>query len=153
MISSFKEALLYEKHSSGSVQCGVCARRCVIAPDKTGYCRVRKNIDGTLYALNYGLISSEAIDPIEKKPLYHFLPGTTTYSLGTFGCNFRCQNCQNHRISMPPESVYESIRQEKKLNRLGETITPEEVVQRALLLGTKSVSLTYNEPAVWFEFV
>ncbi|MDY0266912.1 MAG: AmmeMemoRadiSam system radical SAM enzyme [Methanimicrococcus sp.] len=153
MISPVKEALLYEKYSSGNVRCGVCARKCVIAPDKTGFCRVRKNIGGTLYALNYGFVSSEAIDPIEKKPLYHFLPGTTTYSLGTFGCNFRCLNCQNHKISMPSSPVYESLYRNKNQNRFGEIITPEEVVTRALLLETKSVSLTYNEPAVWFEFV
>ncbi len=153
MVSGLKKAMLFKSLLSGNVQCSVCARRCVIASGETGFCRVRKNIDGTLYALNYGYVSSEAIDPVEKKPLYHFLPGTTTYSLGTFGCNFRCRHCQNHTISMPGESVYNAIFSETGLSRFGEVVTPDEVVQRALLLETKSVSFTYNEPAVWVEFV
>ncbi|MBZ3934970.1 AmmeMemoRadiSam system radical SAM enzyme [Methanimicrococcus blatticola] len=153
MVSGLKEAMLFETLLSGDVRCGVCARRCTIAPDKTGFCRVRKNVGGTLYALNYGYISSEAIDPIEKKPLYHFLPGTTTYSLGTFGCNFHCRHCQNHAISMPDESVYKAMFSDLGLSRFGEVVTPDEVIQRALLLDTKSISFTYNEPAVWFEFV
>ncbi|WNY22997.1 hypothetical protein MmiHf6_02930 [Methanimicrococcus hongohii] len=153
MISGLKEAMLYETLLSGAVCCHVCSRRCTIAPDRLGFCRVRKNIDGKLYALNYGYVSSEAIDPVEKKPLYHFLPGTTTYSLGTFGCNFSCLHCQNHKISMPEESVYLAMSGDIGLSRFGEIITPEEVVQRALLLDTKSVSFTYNEPTVWYEFV
>ncbi|WNY28415.1 hypothetical protein MmiEs2_06000 [Methanimicrococcus stummii] len=153
MVSCFKEAMLFETLPSGDVRCGVCARRCVIAPDQTGFCRVRKNVGGVLYTLNYGYVSSEAIDPVEKKPLFHFLPGTTTYSLGTFGCNFSCRHCQNHKISMPGESVYNAMSTESGLSRFGEVVTPDEVVQRALLLDTKSVSFTYNEPAVWFEFI
>lgn len=153
MVSGLKEAMLFESLPSGDVRCRVCARRCLIAPDKTGFCRVRKNIGGTLYALNYGYVSSEAIDPVEKKPLYHFLPGTTTYSLGTFGCNFICLHCQNHTISMPGDSVYKAMLSDTGLSRFGEVVTPDEVIQRALLLDTKSVSFTYNEPTVWFEFV
>lgn len=114
MVSYLKEAMLYEAMlyetlPSGAVRCNVCARRCIIEPDSTGFCRVRKSIDGKLYALNYGYVSSEAVDPVEKKPLYHFLPGTTTYSLGTFGCNFSCLHCQNHKISMPDEAVYKTM--------------------------------------------
>ncbi|MDR0768180.1 MAG: radical SAM protein, partial [Methanosarcinales archaeon] len=153
MVSCLKEAMLYEALPSGSVRCNVCSRRCTIAPDRTGFCRVRKNIDGKLYALNYGYVSSEAVDPVEKKPLYHFLPGTTTYSLGTFGCNFSCLHCQNHKISMPNESVYTAMSAGLGLSRFGEIITPKEVVQRALFLEIESVSFTYNEPTVWFEFV
>ncbi|WP_318784950.1 AmmeMemoRadiSam system radical SAM enzyme [Methanimicrococcus hacksteinii] len=153
MGSAQREAMLYESLSSGAVRCHVCARRCTIAPGRTGYCRVRKNSDGVLYTQNYGYVSSEAIDPVEKKPLYHILPGTATYSLGTFGCNFSCLHCQNHRISMPDESVYSAVLSETGLSRFGEIITPDEVVQRALLLDTKSVSFTYNEPTVWYEFV
>lgn len=153
MVSGLKEAMLFDALPSGAVRCRVCARRCVIASGETGFCRVRKNLGGTLYALNYGYVSAEAIDPVEKKPLYHFLPGTTTYSLGTFGCNFSCRHCQNHTISMPGESVYKAMFSDTGLSRFGEVVTPEEVVQRALFLGTKSVSFTYNEPAVWFEFV
>lgn len=153
MVSSLKEAMFFESFPSGDVRCGLCARRCRIAPHKTGFCRVRKNIDGVLYSLNYGFVSSEAIDPVEKKPLYHFLPGTTTYSLGTFGCNFKCLHCQNHRISQPEDNIYSAMDKKLGLNRFGETVTPEEVVQRALMLDSKSISFTYNEPTVWYEFV
>lgn len=153
MVSALKEALLFETSDGGAVRCLVCARKCRILPNQAGFCRVRKNIGGTLYSLNYGYVSSEAVDPIEKKPLYHFLPGTTTYSLGTYGCNFSCRHCQNHSISMPNETVYRAVASETGLSRFGELITPEEVIQRALLLDTKSVSFTYNEPTVWFEFV
>lgn len=153
MVSTLKEAMMFKKLDSGDVQCNLCVHHCLISSGNTGRCRTRKNVDGTLYALNYGYVSSEAIDPIEKKPLYHFLPGTTTYSLGTFGCNFKCRHCQNHKISMPPENIYGAMLTGSGLSRFGEIITPEEVIQRALLLGTNSISFTYNEPTVWYEFI
>ncbi|MCL2549835.1 MAG: AmmeMemoRadiSam system radical SAM enzyme [Methanimicrococcus sp.] len=153
MVSSLKEAMFFESLPSGDVRCGLCAHRCRIAPEKTGFCRVRKNIGGILYSLNYGFVSSEAIDPVEKKPLNHFLPGTTTYSLGTFGCNFKCLNCQNHRISQPADSIYSAMGKGGGPTRFGEIVTPEEVVRRARLLDSKSISFTYNEPTVWYEFV
>ncbi|MCL2863502.1 MAG: AmmeMemoRadiSam system radical SAM enzyme [Methanimicrococcus sp.] len=153
MISPLKEAMFYRRLPSGDVRCGLCAHRCLIAADKTGFCRVRQNIGGVLYSLNYGFVSSEAIDPVEKKPLHHFLPGTTTYSLGTFGCNFKCLHCQNHRLSQPGDNIYAAMEKGSGLNRFGEIVTPEEVVNRALLLDSKSISFTYNEPTVWYEFV
>lgn len=145
--------MFFETLPSGGVRCSLCAHRCLIPFDQTGFCRVRKNIGGVLYSLNYGLVSSEAIDPVEKKPLYHFLPGTTTYSLGTFGCNFTCCHCQNHRLSQPEDTVYSAMDKGLALSRFSETVTPEEVIQRALLLDSKSISFTYNEPTVWYEFV
>lgn len=94
-----KEALLYELLDHKMVHCHLCPHECVIPAGKTGYCGVRKNIDGTLYALTYSEVSSIAVDPIEKKPLYHFYPGASAFSIGTFGCNMRCQHCQNWEIS------------------------------------------------------
>jgi len=149
---SSKKAMFFETLPSQKVRCGLCSHRCVILPGETGFCRVRQNVDGILYSLNYGFIAAEAIDPIEKKPLYHFHPGATTYSLGTIGCNFKCLHCQNHRLAQPSESVYFSLKTGDCL-QYGEFLTPEEVVKRALFLESKIISFTYNEPTVWYEFV
>jgi pyruvate formate lyase activating enzyme len=94
-----KEAVLYDPIGGNRVKCNVCAHRCTIPDGKAGVCRTRKNNGGKLYTLIYNTVSSEAVDPVEKKPLYHFLPGTLSYSLGTVGCNFRCLHCQNWNIS------------------------------------------------------
>ena len=147
-----QKAMFFETLPSQKVRCGLCAHRCVILPNETGFCRVRQNIDGVLYSLNYGFVVSETIDPIEKKPLYHFHPGATTYSLGTIGCNFKCSYCQNHRLAQPADSVYLSLQTGDCL-QYGEFVTPEEVVKRALFLESKIISFTYNEPTVWYEFV
>ncbi|MFH0903865.1 MAG: AmmeMemoRadiSam system radical SAM enzyme [Methanobacteriota archaeon] len=136
-----KEGVLYDELPGGKVKCNVCAHRCTIAEDKTGICRTRKNISGKLHTLIYNTVSSEAVDPIEKKPLYHFLPGTFSYSLGTIGCNFRCLHCQNWNISRV--SLEEAYTKE---------ITPEEAIRRAVASGSKSISWTYNEPAIWHEY-
>ncbi|HJH31964.1 MAG TPA: AmmeMemoRadiSam system radical SAM enzyme [Methanosarcinaceae archaeon] len=136
-----KEAMLYDKLSDGGVQCNVCSRRCVIASGKKGFCRVRENRDGTLYTLIYGTVSSEAIDPIEKKPLFHFYPGSLSYSLGTIGCNFRCRHCQNWTISQVGLDHSQSVE-----------IMADEAVARALESGSKSISWTYNEPTTWYEY-
>jgi len=93
------EAMFYEKLEADKVQCGLYAHRCKIAQGKRGFCGVRENRGGNLYSLIYGTVSSEAVDPIEKKPLYHFYPGSYVYSVGTIGCNFRCKHCQNWSIS------------------------------------------------------
>ena len=136
-----KEGVLYDELPGGKVKCNVCAHRCTIAEGKTGICRTRKNISGKLHTLIYNTVSSEAVDPIEKKPLYHFLPGTFSYSLGTIGCNFRCLHCQNWNISQV--SLDEAQTKE---------ITPEEAIRRAMASGSKSISWTYNEPAIWHEY-
>lgn len=142
-VDEMKEAMLYEKLGDGRVRCGVCPHHCVIAEGKRGICAVRENREGTLYALNYGKAIAVAIDPIEKKPLNHFLPGTTAYSFATIGCNLRCLWCQNWAIS-----------QASKPNRpiYGEDISPEEHVRRALAAGCPSIAYTYTEPIIFVEY-
>lgn len=134
------ECVLYKKLPDKKVQCIVCNHRCIIWEGKKGICGVRENIKGKLYLLVYGLVVSENIDPIEKKPLYHFLPKTKTYSIGTVGCNFKCDFCQNYEISQLKQII-------------GKEITPEDVVERAIKTGCKSISYTYNEPTIFAEFV
>lgn len=142
-VDEMKEAMLYEKLGDGRVRCGVCPHHCVIAQGKRGICAVRENREGTLYALNYGKAIAVAIDPVEKKPLNHFLPGTTAYSFATIGCNLRCLWCQNWAIS-----------QASKPNRpiYGEDISPEEHVRRALAAGCPSIAYTYTEPIIFVEY-
>jgi pyruvate formate lyase activating enzyme len=136
-----KEAMFYEKLDEGKVRCNLCNHRCKIASGKTGICGVRENRDGTLYSLIYNTVSSEAVDPIEKKPLFHFNPGSRAYSLGTIGCNFKCKHCQNWTIS-----------QVKLDEAISVEITPEEAVARALATGCSSIAWTYNEPTIWYEY-
>ncbi|BAA80870.2 PflA homolog [Aeropyrum pernix K1] len=141
-----RKARLWVKLSDGKegwVRCDLCQRRCVIAPGKYGACGVRKNIGGELYTLVYGLLSASNIDPIEKKPLLHFYPGSTVLSISTVGCNFFCQFCQNFEISQS--------RLEKGL--YGVYRTPEEVVRLALVYGADGITYTYNEPTIFFETV
>jgi len=133
--------MFYEKLDDNKVRCSLCSRRCTIAPGKRGFCRVRENRDGTLYTLNYSTVSSEAVDPIEKKPLFHFYPGSLSYSLGTIGCNFRCKHCQNWTISQIGVDEAHAIE-----------ITPEKAIARALESGSRSIAWTYNEPTIWYEY-
>jgi pyruvate formate lyase activating enzyme len=135
------EARQYQKKENNAVHCLLCSHRCVIVDTKTGICGIRWNDGGTLYATTYGLISSEAVDPIEKKPLFHYLPGTRSYSLGGIGCNFHCEHCQNWHIS----------RAKKDAIRLA-TLSPEEGVSRATESGSASIAWTYNEPTIWHEY-
>ncbi|HDQ04592.1 MAG TPA: radical SAM protein, partial [Deltaproteobacteria bacterium] len=100
-----REALLYEKTDNMRAQCNLCAHRCAISPDKRGICGVRENKDGVLYSLVYGTLVAENIDPIEKKPFFHVLPGSLSYSIATPGCNFACAFCQNHEISQMPRAT------------------------------------------------
>ncbi len=134
------ECVLYEKLKGERVRCSACSHRCVIENGKRGICGVRENIGGRLFLLVYGIVISENVDPIEKKPLYHFLPKTEAYSIGTVGCNFKCSFCQNFDIS-----------QMKKI--IGRERTPAEIVENAVNSGCKSVAYTYNEPAIFSEFV
>jgi pyruvate formate lyase activating enzyme len=135
------EALQYKKNDDGTVTCSLCNHRCTIRDGKHGICGVRKNGQGTLFAETYGLISAEAIDPIEKKPLFHYLPGTLSYSLGGVGCNFHCEHCQNWHISR-------ATQEEARLRELA----PEEGVRRAIAGNCASISWTYNEPTIWHEY-
>ena len=135
-----KEASYYQKQKSGNVQCLLCPKNCIIACGDQGFCGTRKNIDGTLYSLIYGKTTGLAVDPIEKKPLYHFHPGESILSLGTRGCNLGCVFCQNWKTSQNP-------------NALLEDIIAEEIVKEALRLNTFGIAYTYNEPFIWYEFV
>jgi pyruvate formate lyase activating enzyme len=138
-----KEVLLYKKLPSRKVQCRNCAHYCLILPDKRGVCGVRENIDGKLYALNYGKVIACNIDPIEKKPLFHFLPGTQSLSIATAGCNFKCHSCQNWSISQGPNLT-------GKIE--GEDLPPEKVVEIAKENNLPSISYTYTSPAIFSEY-
>lgn len=137
------EASLYDKLPGSDVRCGLCAHRCTISEGKRGVCHVRENRDGILYTLVYGRTIARNVDPIEKKPLYHFMPGTHSYSIATAGCNFRCPWCQNADISQMPR--------ERHLVS-GERASPDEIVDDAQRTGCRSISYTYTEPTVFFEY-
>ena len=137
------EGILYERNPDSSTSCRLCAHYCIIKTGKRGICRVRENRAGTLYSLVYGKLVARNADPIEKKPLYHFEPGTLSYSIATAGCNMSCSHCQNYQISMlasrtDPIPGHES--------------TPNEVVSDAIRTGCSSISYTYTEPTVFMEF-
>ncbi len=138
------EARFYEKQEDHKVKCYLCAHGCVIEPRKRGICMVRENRDGTLYSLVYGKIISQNIDPIEKKPLFHFLPGSSSFSIATVGCNFQCEHCQNWEISQLPRLESREIP--------GHEVTPAQIVARAQASGSASISYTYTEPTIFAEF-
>jgi len=138
-----KEAMLYEKLSKGRVRCHLCAHGCVIEEGRLGVCRVRQNVNGTLYTLVYGRTVSQNVDPVEKKPLYHFYPGSRAYSIATPGCNFRCPWCQNADIAQMPR--------ERGLIA-GNEATPEQIVADARATDSRSIAYTYTEPTVFFEY-
>jgi pyruvate formate lyase activating enzyme len=138
-----KEALFYEKLENHAVQCHLCAHHCVIARGKRGICGVRENRGGILCTLVYGRSIAENIDPIEKKPLFNFLPGSKSFSIATAGCNFRCLHCQNHDISQMPR------------NRdviMGRNLSPDDIVSLAKQNGCESISYTYTEPTIYYEY-
>jgi len=137
------EALLYDKLPDQKVRCNLCAHRCIIREGKRGICRVRENQGGKLYTLVYGNLISKNIDPIEKKPLYHFHPGSLAYSIATPGCNFRCAWCQNWQISQMPNimNLPESQR-----------VPPKQIVREALRTKCTSIAYTYSEPTIFFEY-
>jgi pyruvate formate lyase activating enzyme len=139
-----KEAMLYEGLDERKVRCSLCAHRCIISDGKRGICAVRENRGGKLYSLSYGKIIALHVDPVEKKPLFHFLPGSTSLSLATAGCNFHCTHCQNFDISQYPREHEGDIP--------GQFATPESVVDAAELMKCGSISYTYTEPTIFFEF-
>jgi len=138
-----KEAYLQKRFKDGTVQCQNCAHYCRIEKGKRGICAVRENREGKLYALNYGKAVACHVDPIEKKPFYHFLPNTYSLSIATVGCNFRCANCQNWEISQLPQMT-------QRIE--GKDLPPEEIVKLALKEKTPSISYTYTEPAIFSEY-
>ncbi|WP_278503344.1 AmmeMemoRadiSam system radical SAM enzyme [Mitsuokella multacida] len=139
------------EQSGTKAVCWLCPHRCHLADGQTGFCRARQNKGGIIRSLNYGLLTSAALDPIEKKPLYHFHPGSHILSLGSFGCNLRCPFCQNYTISQAGSDGFAG--QRLPLDR----VTPKEIVAAAQRLeetsGNIGVAFTYNEPLVGYEFV
>ena len=138
-----QEAKLYTRLPGSQTGCNICLWRCRINPGKTGACHMYKNLDGSLFNLNYGLPSSMAVDPVEKKPLYHFYPGTRVFSLGSWGCNFKCSDCQNWQISTAGQPPIGSGPGE---------LMPQDAVNLAVKHGCSGIAWTYNEPTVWYEY-
>lgn len=137
-----KEAYLYEKLEDEKVRCLLCNHNCLIKSGGKGICGVRENISGKLVSLVYGKVIASNCDPIEKKPLFHFLPGTRSYSIATVGCNFRCLFCQNADISQMPTD-HDRV--------MGQEMTPEHIVAEALNARSATIAYTYTEPTVFFE--
>ena len=134
-----KEALFYTKLQDRKVRCDLCPHNCVIVPEQSGICRARKNIDGVLYAVNYGKTISLSLDPMEKKPLYHFHPGKSILSIGSNSCNFSCRFCQNYQSSQFEVPTID--------------ISPELLLEKCKTSNCDFVAFTYTEPTTWFEFV
>ena len=136
-----KEALLYKKLSKKKVKCNTCNRRCIIAPDKLGFCKTRKNINGKLYSLEYGLISSINVNPVEKKPLFHFWPGSDCLTIGSWSCTFVCPWCQNFDISkVEPDPNISTI------------LTPEKLVEMTIDKECQGTSMSFSEPTTFLEY-
>ena len=134
---------MFQKKLKKGVQCNICPHNCIIPKGKYGICGIRKNINGQIKLMTYGIISSVNIDPIEKKPLYHFYPGATVFSIGGYGCNFKCGWCQNYEISTERfENLFD-----------GERHTPAEVVKKCKENKSKIIAFTYNEPTIWYEYI
>ncbi len=134
-----KEAMYYKKGENKEVYCVLCPHYCKISDGNIGRCRVRKNIDGTLYTFNYGKVTSYSYDPIEKKPLYHFYPGSNIFSVGSFGCNFICEFCQNWEIVYNEHLIMD--------------ISEDDIIQLSKAKDSIGIAFTYNEPSIWFEYV
>lgn len=139
-MAELEKAMFWHKEKK-KIRCELCARRCLIGRNQVGFCNVRKNIKGELYSLNYGKVAALAVDPIEKKPLFHFFPGSLTLSYACFGCNFRCDFCCNWQITQqePPEDFIREME-------------PEDIIKMAHKKGCRIISHTYAEPTVFFEF-
>ena len=135
-----KEAEYYIKKPDDIVECHLCPHNCVIRKNKSGICGARVNIDGKLITSIYGEVTAVSMDPIEKKPLYHFYPGSNILSIGTKGCNFKCLFCQNYHIS-------------QDVNARSEYYTPEEIVQAAIQRNSIGIAYTYSEPFIWYEYI
>lgn len=143
-----KECYLYQKLDNHQVRCQTCRHNCLIAPGKRGICGIRENHDGKLYLLVYGKVIAAHIDPVEKKPLFHFMPGTFTYSIATVGCNFRCLWCQNADISQAPKATGYNLPIDEIPHQ---KMTPDAIVKEAIKNDCPSISYTYTEPTIFLE--
>ncbi|MBN2571233.1 MAG: AmmeMemoRadiSam system radical SAM enzyme [Ignavibacteriales bacterium] len=139
---NYKKALWWEKLEDKKVKCTLCPRYCILKDGQIGFCSIRKNIDGVLYAISYGKTTGFAVDPIEKKPLFHFLPGSEILSFGTVGCNLGCKFCQNWTTTKVKMDEIHSV-----------SATPEQVVELAKRNNVKSIAYTYNEPTIFGEYL
>lgn len=135
-----KEARFYQKLKDDKVRCNLCHHKCIISQGKRGICHARENNNGVLYSLVYGKLIACHVDPIEKKPLFHFFPGSKAYSIATLGCNFHCLHCQNWSISQITHKI------------VGKEFTPEDIIQNAITNRCQSIAYTYTEPTIFFEF-
>ncbi len=139
-----QEALYWSVENDDKVRCLLCPHNCLIAEGKTGICKVRKNINNRLFSLTYGEVAAIHSDPVEKKPLYHFYPGSRILSVGTYGCNLHCTFCQNHHLSQPADQSFAQT----------VAIPPDQLVRKAKqIAGNTGIAYTYNEPSVFFEFL
>jgi len=143
MIGMKPPIAMFQEPAGGAVRCRLCAHLCVVRPGRRGICKVRENRGGTLVTLSYGMLSSLAVDPIEKKPLFHFLPGSRSLSIATAGCNMRCPWCQNHSLSRLGG---------RAPSMPGRWTEPEEIVEAAVETRSASVSYTYSEPTIFYEY-
>ncbi len=139
-----REAELYSKLPQKRVRCELCAHRCYLRPGQAGICGVRRNLEGVLYTAVADLVIATHVDPIEKKPFYHVLPGSKSYSLAAPGCNFNCRHCQNHEISQLPHRTEKLV---------GRHLRPEDLVREAVATGCRSLAYTYTEPTTYFELM
>lgn len=137
-----KEAMFYVKEAGNHVRCDLCRFQCLISDGARGICAVRENRGGTLFSLVYGYLCAEHVDPVEKKPLFHVMPGSKSYSIATVGCNFRCRHCQNYTISQVSN----------KFKTHDKAQPPQEIVRKAISNGCSSISYTYTEPTIFFEY-
>ncbi len=146
-----KKAVLWQALANQKVRCQACQRCCLIASGKTGFCRARFNKNGRLYSLNYGLVPHIQVDPIEKKPFYHFRPGALVPSIGSYGCNFRCKQCLNWSSSWgePAGTILKSVQEQEKYP----VVPPEAVIDQIEQGGYQGIAFTYNEPTIWPEYV
>jgi pyruvate formate lyase activating enzyme len=136
-----KEAAYFEKLDDDKVLCNLCPHHCIITPDKLGICKVRKNLDGTLFSLVYGKPITQSTDPIEKKPLFHFYPGSKAFSIATVGCNMHCLHCQNADISQVTQGIFPK-----------QEVAPNQIVDAAKKSGSQSIAYTYTEPTIFYEY-
>ncbi len=139
---SLKEAMFYERLDGNKIQCNICFRRCIVPPGGRGFCRVRENRDGRYYSLVYSSPSAVHVDPIEKEPQLHMLPGSEILCLGTAGCNFRCRHCHNWHLSQARPEDLDTYH-----------LLPEDVIELAIQKDIPTISFTYNEPTVFYEYV
>jgi pyruvate formate lyase activating enzyme len=140
-----KESLLYTKHKDNKIKCNLCAHYCELKNGQYGICGVRQDINGILYSLNYGLVQETALDPVEKKPFYHFIPGSLVLSFGLPGCNFHCANCQNSNLS-------QNIKAHRHLFNRTKSINPEMLINYAIQNKIDGIAYTYSEPTIFFEY-